>query len=168
MDLKKLSLFLLPLLMLGSCTSDFFKETEIPGLAGVWGSISYSCSSYQTDSYNPVLEKWEVIDHPAVEFSILPTQPTYTMFKFEGDEIWLMKESPFIDAPAGVAFPCVIDGDMVHSEMFPSSYATEIYKVTDLTKDTFKLIHIQQGESMSGNGSSIHGYKAVITFQRLK
>lgn len=153
---------------LGACQSSFFEETQVPGLAGVWGSVYYSCSPYQVKYFDSVIDDWRIVDYPAVEFTIFPDEQAYTIFKFEGDEVWLMKKSPFVDSPAGVPYDCRIVDNKVYSPLFPPSFETEIYEIADLTNKTLRLIHIQQGASLVNPDSVIHGYKAEITFQRLK
>lgn len=168
---KKITIFFVSLfsILLVGCGRDFFVDAAIPDLAGVWGSFKYSRSEYSMEIKNPQTGKVELLEFPAVEFSISPKDTTYTMFKFEGDEVWLMKDSPLVDATPGEPYECVIsDNDMVSSPLFPKLYEKSSFQITDLTDKYFKLIHIQDGYSIATGDSLIHGYKAEVTFRRLK
>ena len=155
--------------MLTACGTSFFTEAQIPELAGVWGSMLYSRSEYQMEVVDPLTGEKTFMEFPAVEIAMTPVDTTYTMFKFEGDEVWLMKSSPFIDAPAGQPFPCTVrENDMVSSPLFPEIYKTSTYQVTELTDKYLKLVHINDGPSLATGDTVIYGYRAEITFRRLK
>ena len=155
-------------LLLLACERQEFEETEHPGLEGVWGSTFYSCSAYSFERRDPATGEWLLNRTDPFEMVITPKLDNYTMLKFDGDRVWLMKDSPYIEAPAGEAFECHFEDGRLYTPLLPQIYETDYYEVVDLSDSNFSFVHVCDGKSIATGDSIISGYRGVITLRRLK
>lgn len=155
-------------LVLVACSKIEYEETDPPGLAGVWGSTLYSRSSFKIETYDAEKGEWESKEVEEATLSIAPQEEGYTMLKFAGSEIWLMKDSPYFEAKAGVPYECTIEDGRLITPLFPPKYEEDVYRVEDLQDRSFKLVNYREGRSLATGDTIIEGYKGEITFIRLK